>query len=199
MNINWRQLLLVAIAASVFGAGFGYLGGNFEKSWITGGPDDEYSHYTQYLIYLHLDATGGGPVGSYQRSAYAPYARLYRLEQTFSPVTGVKPGSFGQYLANQSAEIDAVYARAGAILTSLYAADQRKRDTVEEEALSDLLELALRPYFGAHGTQSFVETLPNQQTRFELQQARGTATTPTFLGFIFEMFDLGKFFDVTRP
>ena len=31
-----KQLLLVAVVAAVFGTGFGYLGANFQTSWVTG-------------------------------------------------------------------------------------------------------------------------------------------------------------------
>ena len=34
--IKWRQFLLVAMVAAVFGAGFGYLGANFETARTTG-------------------------------------------------------------------------------------------------------------------------------------------------------------------
>ena len=36
MNIGWRQLVVVAAVAVVFGGGAGYLGGNFEWGWVTG-------------------------------------------------------------------------------------------------------------------------------------------------------------------
>ena len=34
--INWRQLLLAAMVAAVFGTGFGYVGANFETAWTAG-------------------------------------------------------------------------------------------------------------------------------------------------------------------
>jgi len=37
MDKGWRQLLVVAVIAVVVGGGAGYLGGNFDKSWVTGG------------------------------------------------------------------------------------------------------------------------------------------------------------------
>ena len=36
MKATWRQLLLLVVLAAVFGAGFGYLGGNFKTAPVPG-------------------------------------------------------------------------------------------------------------------------------------------------------------------
>lgn len=40
MKVGWRRLLVVAVVVVALAGGAGYLGGNFETSWLTGGTPE---------------------------------------------------------------------------------------------------------------------------------------------------------------
>jgi hypothetical protein len=160
---------------------------------------------SQYLMHWNLPPTGGGPGGAYDRDLFSPYERSYGLEQIFAPVTRALPGTFADYLMNQPTGTEAIYGRAREIMSSLYGAGQAERArlglTFEAgqglsriQPLSCLLELALRPYFGSTGGPRIASRLPVEQELFAEEQRQGRATAPSFLDYLREKYDLGRFF-----
>ena len=109
MRSKIKHLVLVAVVASVFGGGAGYLGANLEMGWVTsiGQPTGaksvttlpaKPSRYSRFMHHRGIDTSAN------QRSVFDRYEQLYRLELTFAPVTGATPGSFDQYLLDQPSD-----------------------------------------------------------------------------------------------
>lgn len=101
MNIGWRQLLIVAVVAVVFGGGAGYLGGNFE--WGSGTRNT----LTAPSASRPLIALGGGSLeervgeleqeigGGFSLYGGSIQSRLSQLEQQVGRESPFSSGTFG--------------------------------------------------------------------------------------------------------
>jgi len=177
----------------------------YAQPYAVGSPqwmEEVYGPRAGYMTGLGMyGKQGRTPYQSYQERLYDPLTRLYDLASQFTAggVEGYQPGGFmGQWGQPYAENPFAMYGQAKGMMGNVMGMSPEQRAGFGLQgptaALQDLMGMGLRQDIGLPGAQWLSGRLPQEQEAWVSQYPQQGAGAPSFLDYVTQKYNLGKYF-----